>query len=343
MLAESYYETEEYQKCLNAIDKYEGMNIVTFRKDHDFAKTLTIGVAAANEIWKGDTYKKTAEHYLDLILKNIETDDWTLRYVAAESYMDLYAKTKDKSYLQKAYDLAEENVNYLIDEQYAKNVTYLAEVKKQTAKKTDTDATKKEIKTYNKWIEEERKKELPPVYEPLVVNCELLFGLADQLMISSSEKKKVNDMLHSGDTPLFLTEQLENEFWFDSISKEETPEITFKGSKVDIPTNLLAQGTTIKVTVISGKESTVNEDWMPNIFLKMKEALKKKGYIYCSFKYGEYAGERNGRYFRDFTEKSFKEFIDNINELVIVETRITGDVRPGRDDEKWLNVILKRI
>lgn len=276
VLAESYYANSDYQKCLNCIDKYEKMNIVTFRRDHDFAKALTVGLAAVGENQKGDAYVKTTSHYLDLICANIETDDWTLRYVAAESYMDLFAKTNDKKYLQVAYDLIEENVNYLIDEQYSKNEIYLAEIKKQTAKKTDTDSTKKEIKNYNKWIEEERKTELPPVYQPLVVNCELLFGLADKLNVSPAAKKKVNNMLHAGDKPLFLTTQLENEFWFDSKPQFIKPDISFAGSKIILPANLLSQGTKVKATVKSGSDSTAYEDWTLNEVDRGKETTVDK-------------------------------------------------------------------
>lgn len=261
VLAESYYEVGDYQKCLNCINKYEKMNIVTFRKDCDFAKTLTVGLAAANEEKKGVFYIRTAEHFLNLILGNIENDDWALRYVAAETYIDLYAKTNNEVYLETAYKLAEENVNYLIDEQYSKNATYLADIEKQVAKKTDTDSVKKEIKNYNKWIEEERKVELPPVYEPLVVNCELLFGLAEELNVSASAKKKVDTMLHAEDKPLFLTAQLENEFWFNSVQQFVPAEISFEGDKIIIPANLLAQGTKIKATITRDKESTLFEDW----------------------------------------------------------------------------------
>lgn len=271
VLAESYYSVGEYKKCLDALDTYEKMNIVTFRKDHDFAKTLSIGLAASNEVYKGDSYKRIAEHYLNLMVSNIETDDWTLRYLAAQSYMDLYKKTRDTTYLQTAYDLVEENVNYLIDEQYAKNVDYLADVKKQETKKADSDAKKKEIKTYNKWLEEERKTELPPIYQPLVINCELLFGLADELDISDEEKEKISNMLHSGDRPLFLVTPLENAFKFNDFSSLDTPNIAFDGKKIGIPANYLAQGTTVKLIIISGQESNIYEDWVLNDVSRGKE------------------------------------------------------------------------
>lgn len=49
-----------------------------------------------------------------------------------------------------------------------------------------------------------------------------------------------------------------------------------------------------------------------NIFVKMKNALKRNGIIYTSFKYGDFEGMRNGRYFSDFTESTFKKYIANI-------------------------------
>lgn len=75
---------------------------------------------------------------------------------------------------------------------------------------------------------------------------------------------------------------------------------------------------------------------------KMIAALKKNGIIYTSFKYGDFEGERNGRYFTDFTDKSFKEFIENVAGVEIVEYWITGDVRQGRGEERWLNIILQK-
>ena len=74
----------------------------------------------------------------------------------------------------------------------------------------------------------------------------------------------------------------------------------------------------------------------------MYAALKSEGWIYISFKYGEFEGERNGRYFTDFTTDTFKEFIHDMHGLKIEEHWITGDVRPGRGEEKWLNLLLQK-
>ena len=78
------------------------------------------------------------------------------------------------------------------------------------------------------------------------------------------------------------------------------------------------------------------------VIRKMCNALKDTGVIYTSFKYGDFEGVRNGRYFTDLNEDSFKEFIAGIPELTIEDHWITGDVRPGRGDERWLNLILRK-
>ena len=63
---------------------------------------------------------------------------------------------------------------------------------------------------------------------------------------------------------------------------------------------------------------------LPAIVAKYAAALKPGGRFYLSFKIGDHDGMRNGRWFTDMTEQSFRRLIDDV-------------VRPGRLDEKWLN------
>lgn len=70
-------------------------------------------------------------------------------------------------------------------------------------------------------------------------------------------------------------------------------------------------------------------------------ALKKDGVLYASFKYGEKNYEKDGRSFTCFTRDKFLDLIDRLN-FYYKATFETGDVRPGRENEKWLNVILKK-
>lgn len=84
----------------------------------------------------------------------------------------------------------------------------------------------------------------------------------------------------------------------------------------------------------------VNE--LANVMEKMIIALRDNGIIYTSFKYGTFAGYRNGRYFTDMTENTFAGFIGQINNVITEEQWVSPDVRQGREEEKWLNIILRK-
>ena len=84
------------------------------------------------------------------------------------------------------------------------------------------------------------------------------------------------------------------------------------------------------------------EEELRDVMHRIGTALKEDGVFYTSFKYGDFAGERNGRYFRDFTEESFREFLTDFHEFRMTDQWITSDVRPNRGEERWLNVLLRR-
>ena len=81
---------------------------------------------------------------------------------------------------------------------------------------------------------------------------------------------------------------------------------------------------------------------LAEVMRKMVVALKEHGIIYTSFKYGTFSGERNGRFFTDMTEKTFADFLSRIDGLEVEGQWITLDARPGRGEEKWLNLILRK-
>ena len=79
-----------------------------------------------------------------------------------------------------------------------------------------------------------------------------------------------------------------------------------------------------------------------DVMKRINKALKPEGYLYTSFKYGTFSGIRNGRYFTDMTETGLNELLSEVEGYQVVETNVTSDVRPGREEEKWLNIILKK-
>ena len=82
---------------------------------------------------------------------------------------------------------------------------------------------------------------------------------------------------------------------------------------------------------------------MVDVLQKISIALKAGGVLYTSFKYGELEGIRGGRYFTDLTEESLTNLMAEVPSLQVVDTWITNDVRPGREEEQWINILTRRI
>jgi len=71
-------------------------------------------------------------------------------------------------------------------------------------------------------------------------------------------------------------------------------------------------------------------------------ALKANGYVYISFKYGENAETRKGRYFNDFTEDKFMKLFKSQQNFTVERVWITEDARTDHKCKKWVNIILKK-
>lgn len=85
------------------------------------------------------------------------------------------------------------------------------------------------------------------------------------------------------------------------------------------------------------------KDELADVLNRISRALKEGGILYTSFKYSTFEGIRGGRYFTDFTEESLKEFWNEVSVLKLLETWITQDVRPGREEERWINLLARRV
>ena len=77
---------------------------------------------------------------------------------------------------------------------------------------------------------------------------------------------------------------------------------------------------------------------LPSVLTKCARALKKDGIMYVSFKYGNFEGIRNGRFFLDLTENSLNTIISKVG-LTVLDMFVTNDVRPDKN-EKWINAII---
>ncbi len=86
----------------------------------------------------------------------------------------------------------------------------------------------------------------------------------------------------------------------------------------------------------------VSKSKLPAALNKLAAALKPGGIFYASFKYGDDEAFRDGRHFSDFTETTFSVMLKTCPNLTLLTCWQTNDVRPGRRDEPWLNVLLQK-
>ena len=81
---------------------------------------------------------------------------------------------------------------------------------------------------------------------------------------------------------------------------------------------------------------------LPGVFHKLNALLKDGGVLYASFKYGSAEREKDGRHFSDMTEQELAGLVTGEG-LEILELFKTTDVRPGRENEAWINVIVRKV
>lgn len=269
VLADSYYEKAQssgetyYAKCLEAIAAYERLDNSIFRKDFRFAQSLPYAIIAAQETLNGQEYISAASRFARLILDNTNNADWSLRYFAAQTYIELYTKTKTLSYLQTAYDVTYDNVNELVAEQRKQNDSFLAELKLASTKGIKGEE-KKELDNYNKFLKESRKTELAPIYEPLRLNCDLLFALAEKLNISASAQSDIERIIHPGGAALFLNPAVDAQYSFASpaeVVNSNDIEIVFDKDEITIPAMYLTTMSAITVTISDGSSIQTITDW----------------------------------------------------------------------------------
>ena len=137
--------------------------------------------------------------------------------------------------------------------------TYLADVQEVSIPEDATKEEKNQIKEYNKALKETRKTELPTAYEPLLLNCELLFALIEKVDVSSAERSKIESILGANGSNVFLTTPLINRY--TSTAKKLDITATFDKSTLTIPVYCVSANSVIRVSITEGGKTNVYEDW----------------------------------------------------------------------------------
>lgn len=258
VLACSYYEDADYERCIRAIETYETFSTGIFRNDYGYAKALTLGISAA-EISDEHDYVEYVRRWAPVILENCDDADWASRYFVAQCYLSIAGKTGDSSYISLAYETALDNVNELIPVQLGMNGAYAAPVKKKEGAENFpwSQEDKKDKHRYNKLLEQERKVELPPIHQPLLMNLELIHAILGAYpdYVDSSISSEL-----LGESP-FLTEPLNERYVVGVDFDLDAVEIEYDCDEVKIPASILAMGSKVVATVKQDSGASVIEDW----------------------------------------------------------------------------------
>lgn len=79
---------------------------------------------------------------------------------------------------------------------------------------------------------------------------------------------------------------------------------------------------------------------LPVTLNHMAGLLRPGGTMFTSFKLGTSEGIRDGRFYRDLDQSLFENLVEQLPTLTIRDVWITGDNRPERVNEFWLNGLL---
>ncbi len=274
-LADAYFETSQYDKCLECVDQYDALATGIYRQDFNYLQILPEAIVAAQETYSGGKYVSEISAFAEAIMDNSNSDDWSMRYFVAQVYLDLYSRTNRRTFLENAYRITSENVTVLLKNQREINSAYLSPVVELTAEEPDysymTDAEKKtakknykeekkRVKEYNKAIKKARKTELPSLYEPLIVNCELLFALAEEIDLSADEKNVLEAILQTDEGEIFMVKPINASYSFADQGSEQEYSMEFTEDELIIPANMLTSESTIVVTVEENGNTETFED-----------------------------------------------------------------------------------
>ena len=85
----------------------------------------------------------------------------------------------------------------------------------------------------------------------------------------------------------------------------------------------------------------VERDRLPELLGILRKALTANGVLYMSFKYGDFAGMRDERYFTDMNEELVEQLLKSSRGWKVVDIWKSKDVRSDKKKD-WLNILLQK-
>lgn len=87
----------------------------------------------------------------------------------------------------------------------------------------------------------------------------------------------------------------------------------------------------------------VPKEEMDGVLDKVIMGLKPGGILYMSFRYGDFSGVRNDRFYEYYTTRTLKELVGKHHELQLLEIQRSFDVREERADEQWIHIFARKM
>ena len=127
----------------------------------------------------------------------------------------------------------------------------------------------KEKASYNKMLEDERRVALAPLYEPLLINLELLRAIEDGHP-DAVGKTSVEEIIHS-DGRLFLVDCLDERYTrAPQVTEDES--ITYDCNEIRLPAKALTAQAEINVKICSDNEEHSIDDWVLDAVERVSDA-----------------------------------------------------------------------
>jgi len=256
VLAETYYDLEMYRECITAVQEYEKIRSLVLRKDYDFARLIPkIIMAISNVYGTNATYLNQTKEYLDKLITNTTDADWALRYFAAQTYISMASTSDRRSNLTAAYNLLMGNVTYLSKEQEALLAAYIAPID-ETIPRGTTKEKEKKIKKMISELKKQRKTELPPMHEGLLMNYQVLFALFQELNTAAAEIKRVNAIVDKA----FVNPQLRHQYFSEPLVMDNitlTHDGSFDTLDLVVPAVYLDENTKYPIDILDKEGNSI--------------------------------------------------------------------------------------
>jgi SAM-dependent methyltransferase len=81
---------------------------------------------------------------------------------------------------------------------------------------------------------------------------------------------------------------------------------------------------------------------MDEILSKVINSMKRNGILYMSFHYGDFEGERSGRFYTDYRTKSLKDLFARFENLELIEVKRHENISQD-NNTMWISALARRI